>query len=99
MTTPVLVCAPAADALVVARGTVYAHNCSRCSRQVAMAPSGQAFMKRNPGALIICLCCFKEIPEAEHAGWIQADGTTSDDYSAVKNEMQDIVPNDWRNRN
>jgi hypothetical protein len=101
MTIPVLVCAPASDAVLVCRGTVFTHSCSRCTRRVTMAPNGQAFMRRNPKAVIICFYCYRALPEAnmEMTGWIQSDGTVSDDISAVKNELQNAVPNTWRERN
>jgi hypothetical protein len=99
--TPVLVCAPAADALFMTRGTVFNCVCSQCSRRVMVAPTGQAFMKRNPSAVIVCFYCYRKGPEAKapHAGWIGTDGTLSEDPSAVKNELRNIVPNKWRERN
>jgi hypothetical protein len=66
---------------------------------VTMASTGQAYMRRNPGAVIICIYCYEKGPAGKHAGWIQADGTVGSDTSAIKNEQRDIMPNMWRKRN
>jgi hypothetical protein len=66
-----------------------------------LAPTGQAFIRRNPKAVIVCFHCYAVSPEAKQkpAGWIGADGSVSNDASAVINELLNEVPNTWRERN
>ena len=44
--------------------------CSKCGFQVGIYPSGQAALKANPGAVIICALCAspQESDEAQPAG-------------------------------
>ncbi len=88
---PVLVCADAQAVLMVA-GSIFDHFCARCNRRVMMAPSGQAFLKEHPDAVIRCFKCFLETGPRDS---IQTAATPEQ----IEKEVGSAQPNTWRGRN
>ncbi len=86
----VLVCS-LADAPMVARGSVFHHQCAKCGRRVAVAPTGQRFLKDNPQTQIVCLFCFTPEPEG------RAELTASKEQ--ILEEMRTATTNLRRSRN
>lgn len=57
----IIVCAPATGTDAV-EGSVFTHKCMQCEQYVALAPSGQAGLRRHPDSLFLCLLCFHKRP-------------------------------------
>jgi len=58
MATQILLVSAPADAPMAVPGTIYDRFCMMCGKRMMLAPSGQCFLKQNPGAVILCLPCF-----------------------------------------
>ena len=86
----ILVCA-LADAPLTVHGAVFDRSCSRCGRQVQVAPSGQRSLKDIPQLKIICQICYR--PE-EFRGFNFAGAP-----GEVFPEFESRRPNTRRNRN
>jgi len=86
-----IVCAPA-DAPFMARGSVFDHACGKCGGKVMMAPSGQAFLRKHPRALIRCLRCRPMAPQE-----YRPPETAS--LETLIEEARTAVPNLRRSRN
>ena len=88
-----LVCAPATGRFT-ARGSVFHHRCSRCERQVMVAPSGQAWLRKYGKTKIQCSYCYEKRPPED--GGLH---TLAASVEEILNEMETSVPNLWRKRN
>jgi hypothetical protein len=87
----IFICAPATGDLMVT-GTSFDRVCSKCNQRVMVSPSGQARLKAEPAAVIICLKCFK--PPARYDAELSA-GTRE----GLAAELATIQPNTWKDRN
>lgn len=58
----ILVCAPA-DSRRVSLGAVFFHKCSKCDKNVSLAPTGQKFLREHPQAVIVCMPCYRPQPD------------------------------------
>jgi hypothetical protein len=89
-----LICAPATAPATI-RGSTFNHQCSRCSRRVMLAPSGQAWMKKYPESRILCAYCYRDRAPGD-AGSVKMLAASSTEIAA---EWQEAVPNLWPKRN
>jgi len=88
-----LVCAPATGRFT-ARGSVFHHRCSRCQRQVRVAPSGQVWLRKYSKTKILCSYCYTKRPPED--GGLH---TLAASVEEILNEMETSVPNLWGKRN
>jgi hypothetical protein len=89
-----LICAPATAPATI-RGSTFNHDCSRCSRRVMLAPSGQAWMKKYPESRILCAYCNRDRPPGD-AGRIKTLAASPAEIAA---ELKEAMTNLWRKRN
>jgi hypothetical protein len=87
----VLICMPLDAAIKVVPHSIR-DKCSSCNSIVAIAPTGQRFLKANPEAIILCAFCYVPDPD-DAAGKLAAPETE------ILAEMATAEPNTWRNRN
>jgi hypothetical protein len=87
-----LVCA-LADSPFMVPGSVFDRSCSRCSRKVMLAPSGQNLLKTHRLA-IVCAVCYESDSEAQRAPTFLAAPSQE-----LADEVRRRVPNMRRRRN
>ena len=88
-----LVCAPATAGSTV-RGSIFSHRCSKCCRRVMTAPSGQRYLRDNPGTRIVCYRCYRS--HLEVAGGVHSLAAAP---AEIVREMREAMPNPWLKRN
>jgi hypothetical protein len=82
-----------ADAELAARGSVFDRVCSKCSARVMLAPSGQAFLKNDPDAAILCNVCYGAVASLDNLPHPAAPIET------ILQEIKTSGPNPYRRRN
>jgi hypothetical protein len=86
-----VLCAPA-DSKYYVPGSDFTHTCSKCGRRLMLAPTGQAFLKKNPHAKLVCPCSADVILHAKSLGLTVPRDQMLDELMTTK-------PNPHRNRN
>ncbi len=82
-----------ADSPLMVRGCVFTHFCSSCLTRLMLAPTGQKYLAGNPDTRLICISCYLKLPPDETEHQLTADPET------IADELNAIVPNNWRHRN
>jgi hypothetical protein len=88
-----IVCAPA-DGAWTTRGASFDHRCSKCSKHVMLALSGQRLLRTNPAARLICVPCFVVVL-AEKGEAVELLPPSGEQLAEAKT----AIPNMWRERN